>query len=54
MADFYEFLSPPERSGDTLDTFSTLHTVSAASKYVIDAIRTEYKTILYESNPKLD
>ena len=51
-ADFYVFVSP-QRSENTADMLSALHTVPKVSKYVIDAFRTEYKTILCESNPKL-
>ena len=53
MADFQVVVWGPEWSEGTTDTLRVLHVVLETSVCVMDAFRTEYKAILYHSNPKL-
>ena len=53
VADFNVVIHPPERAEGTADTLRALHIVSKMSVCVINAFRTEYKTMLCDSNPKL-
>ena len=51
MADFNDIAHPRERSEGTADTVRALN--SKTRECVLDVFRTEYKTILCDSNPKL-